>query len=185
CIPIYSRTQKLSKIETLRLARNYIHLMVTILRSPDPLDTVQFAKLLSKGISQGTTNLIAGFLNLNPRTLLPQGYPKPLHYAVFEPIGILPEYRIPSPPPVTAPEECPYGSYMDTSVMTVTSTSQPLEEYAFRFSQNPMENNIAIADDATIRSFDGNLFNGFGASSAKPEDNFISRKSDTSNFQFW
>jgi len=66
-----SRAQhaKLSKIETLRLARNYIQALNRILlseREPTPLE---YAQLLSKGMSQSTTNIIASALNVQPRTL--------------------------------------------------------------------------------------------------------------------
>lgn len=63
-IPIHSRTQKLSKIETLRLARNYIEVLGKIISTPDQvaeeqseseqLSTVDFAKILSVGLSQVT-----------------------------------------------------------------------------------------------------------------------------------
>ncbi|CAL8122929.1 unnamed protein product [Orchesella dallaii] len=105
-IPIHSQTQRLSKIETLRLARNYIRVLGNVLEDSDctdrrqqkpEVDTVQFAKLLSVGLSQGTTNLIAGFLNLNPRTMLPQFYPKPAQYAVFEPNWVMKLYRAATP----------------------------------------------------------------------------------------
>lgn len=41
--------------------------------------------------------MIAGFLNLNPRTFQPQFYPKPAQYAVFEPNWIIKQYRAPNP----------------------------------------------------------------------------------------
>lgn len=71
-VPCYSKTQKLSKIETLRLACNYIGALANILKSGVRPDGVTFAKSLSKGLSQNTMNLVAGCLQLNPRTLLPE-----------------------------------------------------------------------------------------------------------------
>ncbi|XP_077978809.1 uncharacterized protein LOC144434228 [Glandiceps talaboti] len=71
-VPCYSKTQKLSKIETLRLAKNYIAALSSILESDTVPDTVSFAQTLSKGLSQPTTNLVAGCMQLNPRTLLPE-----------------------------------------------------------------------------------------------------------------
>nr|XP_002741053.1 PREDICTED: neurogenic differentiation factor 1-like [Saccoglossus kowalevskii] len=71
-VPCYSKTQKLSKIETLRLAKNYIAALSNILESDTVPDTVSFAQTLSKGLSQPTTNLVAGCMQLNPRTLLPE-----------------------------------------------------------------------------------------------------------------
>ncbi|ESP01573.1 hypothetical protein LOTGIDRAFT_59712, partial [Lottia gigantea] len=71
-VPCYSKTQKLSKIETLRLARNYIFSLADILKNGVRPDSVSFAKSLSKGLSQNTMNMVAGCLQLNPRTLLPE-----------------------------------------------------------------------------------------------------------------
>ena len=78
-VPCYSKTQKLSKIETLRLASNYIGALADILKTGVRPDGVTFAKALSKGLSQNTMNLVAGCLQLNPRTLLPESasYAKP------------------------------------------------------------------------------------------------------------
>lgn len=78
-VPCYSKTQKLSKIETLRLASNYISALADILKTGIRPDGVTFAKSLSKGLSQNTMNLVAGCLQLNPRTLLPESasYAKP------------------------------------------------------------------------------------------------------------
>ena len=78
-VPCYSKTQKLSKIETLRLASNYIGALADILKTGIRPDGVSFAKALSKGLSQNTMNLVAGCLQLNPRTLLPESasYAKP------------------------------------------------------------------------------------------------------------
>lgn len=85
-VPCYSKTQKLSKIETLRLARNYICALSDILKSGVKPDSVAFAKALSKGLSQNTMNMVAGSLQLNPRTLLPEHQlPKPYQYNMFRP----------------------------------------------------------------------------------------------------
>ena len=81
-VPCYSKTQKLSKIETLRLACNYIGALSNILKTGVRPDGVSFAKSLSKGLSQNTMNLVAGCLQLNPRTLLPDNssYSKPYQF---------------------------------------------------------------------------------------------------------
>lgn len=71
-VPCQSKTQKLSKIETLRLARNYINTLSEILAKGVKPDPVSFAKSLAQGLSQNTMNLVAGSLQLNPRTLMPQ-----------------------------------------------------------------------------------------------------------------
>ncbi|KFO34895.1 Neurogenic differentiation factor 2 [Fukomys damarensis] len=56
-VPCYSKTQKLSKIETLRLAKNYIWALSEILRSGKRPDLVSYVQTLCKGLSQPTTNL--------------------------------------------------------------------------------------------------------------------------------
>ncbi|OCT59914.1 neurogenic differentiation factor 2 [Xenopus laevis] len=69
-VPCYSKTQKLSKIETLRLAKNYIWALSEILRSGKRPDLVSYVQNLCKGLSQPTTNLVAGCLQLNSRNFL-------------------------------------------------------------------------------------------------------------------
>eukprot|EP00062_Callorhinchus_milii_P016005 gi/632966851/ref/XP_007899647.1/ PREDICTED: neurogenic differentiation factor 2 [Callorhinchus milii] len=69
-VPCYSKTQKLSKIETLRLAKNYIWALSEILRSGKRPDLVCYVQTLCKGLSQPTTNLVAGCLQLNSRNFI-------------------------------------------------------------------------------------------------------------------
>ncbi|XP_078539950.1 neurogenic differentiation factor 1 [Lissotriton helveticus] len=76
-VPCYSKSQKLSKIETLRLARNYIWALSETLSSGKSPDLVSFVQTLCRGLSQPTTNLVAGCLQLNPRTFLPEQSPDP------------------------------------------------------------------------------------------------------------
>ncbi|KAF7692393.1 neurogenic differentiation factor 6-B isoform 1, partial [Silurus meridionalis] len=64
-VPCYSSAQKLSKIETLRLAKNYIRALSETLSAGTRPDLVAFARTLCKGLSQPTTNLVAGCLQLN------------------------------------------------------------------------------------------------------------------------
>nr|CDJ84869.1 Basic helix-loop-helix dimerisation region bHLH domain containing protein [Haemonchus contortus] len=69
-VPITTQHQKLSKIETLRLARNYIMALQRMLqtgRQPTPLE---YAHQLSIGLSQTTTNMLANLLQVQPRLLL-------------------------------------------------------------------------------------------------------------------
>ncbi|XP_032821678.1 uncharacterized protein LOC116948745 isoform X2 [Petromyzon marinus] len=63
-VPCHSRTQKLSKIETLRLARNYIGALSEILRTGRNTDHGGFARTLCRGLSQPTANLVASCLRL-------------------------------------------------------------------------------------------------------------------------
>uniref|UniRef100_A0A8C4Q6E1 Neuronal differentiation 1 n=1 Tax=Eptatretus burgeri TaxID=7764 RepID=A0A8C4Q6E1_EPTBU len=111
-VPCYSKTQKLSKIETLRLAKNYIWALSEILRSGKSPDLLSFVQTLCKGLSQPTANLVAGCLQLNPRTFLPEQSQEygnlhipPSPYSMH-PYGYHPG-TLPSPPYSTAVE----GSY--------------------------------------------------------------------------
>uniref|UniRef100_A0A3Q3X4Y4 Neurogenic differentiation factor domain-containing protein n=1 Tax=Mola mola TaxID=94237 RepID=A0A3Q3X4Y4_MOLML len=102
------KANKLSKIETLRLAKNYIWALSEILRSGKAPDLMSFVQALCKGLSQPTTNLVAGCLQLNPRTFLPEQTPDlpahltpagavayPGHFSYQSP-GLTP--GLPSPP---------------------------------------------------------------------------------------
>lgn len=63
-MPCYSKTQKLSKIETLRLARNYIWALSEVLENGQSPESHGFVEMLCKGLSQPTSNLVAGCLQL-------------------------------------------------------------------------------------------------------------------------
>ncbi|KAI1292652.1 Neurogenic differentiation factor 4 [Halotydeus destructor] len=49
---------KLSKIETLRIARNYISALTQILETDNKLEPTMFARILCQGLSQATVNII-------------------------------------------------------------------------------------------------------------------------------
>jgi len=68
-VPCFARSQKLSKIETLRLARNYIAALADILDRDARPDSLTFARALARGLSQSTSNLVASSLQVNPRAL--------------------------------------------------------------------------------------------------------------------
>lgn len=68
-IPCFSFAQKLSKIETLRLAKNYIQALTQMISSDQLPDNAQFAQLLCQGLSPNTMNLVAATLSLNPHAL--------------------------------------------------------------------------------------------------------------------
>lgn len=57
--------QRLSKIDTLRLARNYIETMTHILKDGREPDALDYARMLAKDLSQGTVNMIAGHLQVS------------------------------------------------------------------------------------------------------------------------
>lgn len=63
-MPCHSKTQKLSKIETLRLARNYICALSEALEGGLSTESRAFMETLCKGLSQPTTNLVAGCLQI-------------------------------------------------------------------------------------------------------------------------
>ncbi|XP_071391389.1 neurogenic differentiation factor 4-like [Centroberyx affinis] len=65
-MPCHSKTQKLSKIETLRLARNYICALSEALEGGQSTESRAFMETLCKGLSQPTSNLVAGCLQLGP-----------------------------------------------------------------------------------------------------------------------
>jgi hypothetical protein len=71
-IPCFSLSQKLSKIETLRLAKNYIEALSEMIQNDHMPDNTHFAQLLCKGLSPNTMNLVAATLCLNPRILQQQ-----------------------------------------------------------------------------------------------------------------
>ncbi|XP_034028612.1 neurogenic differentiation factor 6-A-like [Thalassophryne amazonica] len=64
-VPCYSKTQKLSKIETLRLAKNYIWALSEILSTGKRPDLLTFVHTLCKGLSQPTSSLLARCLQLH------------------------------------------------------------------------------------------------------------------------
>ena len=84
-VPCYSKTQKLSKIETLRLARNYIAALADVLKKGERPPPLVFAKALADGLSQNTVNLVAGCLQINPRALMAE--------AGFLPPPVLPHQK--------------------------------------------------------------------------------------------
>ncbi|KAF7260011.1 hypothetical protein EG68_02688 [Paragonimus skrjabini miyazakii] len=69
-IPTFSATQRLSKIETLRLAKNYIRSLSDILTQSEPPSALELACTLTDGLSQNTSNLVATTLQVSPRALM-------------------------------------------------------------------------------------------------------------------
>ncbi|KAK0416863.1 hypothetical protein QR680_012723 [Steinernema hermaphroditum] len=69
-VPLTTQHQKLSKIETLRLARNYIDALNLMLSSGKQPSNLEYAHILSNGLSQTTTNLIASLMHVQPRLLI-------------------------------------------------------------------------------------------------------------------
>ena len=82
-IPCFSLSQKLSKIETLRLAKNYIEALSEMVQNDQIPDNTHFAQLLCKGLSPNTMNLVAATLCLNPRILQQQQQQQQQQHANF------------------------------------------------------------------------------------------------------
>lgn len=84
-----SAPQKLSKIETLRLARNYIVAMSKTLQEGKPMDMTRFINILSRELSQTTANLLSGTLqnmssNYHYRAFYSNGFSGPIDENIQE-----------------------------------------------------------------------------------------------------
>lgn len=66
-MPVQCKSHKLSKIDTLRLARNYIVALSCVVQGTS--DPLVFAQNLTQGIGQSTCNIIANSLNASLRNL--------------------------------------------------------------------------------------------------------------------
>ncbi|KAM4024238.1 neurogenic differentiation factor 1 [Anomaloglossus baeobatrachus] len=144
-VPCYSKTQKLSKIETLRLAKNYIWALSEILRSGKSPDLVSFVQTLCKGLSQPTTNLVAGCLQLNPRTFLPeQNQDMPPHMQAASASFPLHPYPYQSPG-LPSP---PYGTMDSSHIFQV-------KPHSYGVALEPFFESTVT--DCTSPSFDGPL----------------------------
>uniref|UniRef100_A0A3Q2Z9A2 BHLH domain-containing protein n=1 Tax=Hippocampus comes TaxID=109280 RepID=A0A3Q2Z9A2_HIPCM len=103
-MPCHSKTQKLSKIETLRLARNYICALSAALEGGLSMESRAFMETLCKGLSQPTTNLVAGCLQLGPAPGV-GGRPDDRVRPPPVPLGGMASYASPGLP------SPPYGSF--------------------------------------------------------------------------
>ncbi|KAJ4932808.1 hypothetical protein JOQ06_029650 [Pogonophryne albipinna] len=125
-VPCYSKTQKLSKIETLRLAKNYIWALSEILRSGKAPDLMSFVQALCKGLSQPTTNLVAGCLQLNPRTFLPEQMSEPSVHLPPPGAATYPgHYSYQSPGLTAGLPSPPYGTMEPSHIFHQVKGQQP------------------------------------------------------------
>jgi hypothetical protein len=76
--------QKLSKIETLRLAHNYILALSQILAEGRPMEGSRLLHVLARGLSQATANLLASSLGLGPVHCQVQSHIKEYRLALLE-----------------------------------------------------------------------------------------------------
>ncbi|XP_068123405.1 neurogenic differentiation factor 4 [Hyperolius riggenbachi] len=100
-MPCYSKTQKLSKIETLRLARNYIWALSEVLERGQTTEEKGFLEMLCKGLSQPTSNLVAGCLQLGPQSMFMEKHEDKPHMCDSSITGHAYSYQspgLPSPP---------------------------------------------------------------------------------------
>uniref|UniRef100_A0A9J2PRS0 BHLH domain-containing protein n=2 Tax=Ascaris TaxID=6251 RepID=A0A9J2PRS0_ASCLU len=129
CVPLTTQHQKLSKIETLRLARNYIAALNYILHSGSQPSALEYAHMLSDGMSQTTTNLIASLLHVQPRLLVvAQQHTPPKHYDTVSAFPLIqsssPNEAYFSPtyaPPTTCKSTVPYPAPMELPSQCATS----------------------------------------------------------------
>nr|XP_005999362.1 PREDICTED: neurogenic differentiation factor 4 [Latimeria chalumnae] len=140
-MPCYSKTQKLSKIETLRLARNYIWALSETLETGQSPEGKSFIEMLCKGLSQPTTNLVAGCLQLGPQSLLyekPEEKPQVCEAAIAGHAFSYQSPGLPSPP---------YGN-MDTHLLHLKShTFKGMAEPSF----------VSHTTDCTTPPYEGPL----------------------------
>lgn len=60
-----NRAAKLSKIETLRLARNYVHILIEALHTGRPIEPLIYISTLAQGLSQATASQLGAQLQIN------------------------------------------------------------------------------------------------------------------------
>ncbi|XP_028848799.1 neurogenic differentiation factor 4 [Denticeps clupeoides] len=125
-MPCYSKTQKLSKIETLRLARNYIWALSEVLESGQSPESHGFVEMLCKGLSQPTSNLVAGCLQLGAAPVLLGKLDKKcggpgtdLGGQAAHPLSSYPSPGLPSPP---------YGSLEASHLLNLKGFKGPAYE---------------------------------------------------------
>ncbi|XP_061612463.1 neurogenic differentiation factor 2-like [Phyllopteryx taeniolatus] len=150
-VPCYSKTQKLSKIETLRLAKNYILALGEILRNGKRPDVVGYVQMLCKGLSQPTTNLVAGCLQLNTRNFLSEpdaarfhvpGSPFPLHpysasSASYRCRLAGPDYRAPAGAGVLNPRGPSYASGFEAAYPPGAASPDYLQSPDYEGQRSP------------------------------------------------
>ncbi|PIO61303.1 Helix-loop-helix DNA-binding domain protein, partial [Teladorsagia circumcincta] len=123
-IPITAQHQKLSKIETLRLARNYILALQRILQTGQPPSPLEYAHQLSIGLSQTTTNMLATLLQVHPRLLLGSGSAPPCMEAAYQPP---PHFLPPNSPYI---DDCfPPSSYPEDRATKLTLEADDVETH--------------------------------------------------------
>ncbi|XP_043939800.1 neurogenic differentiation factor 4 [Protopterus annectens] len=129
-MPCYSKTQKLSKIETLRLARNYIWALSEVLENGQYPEGKNFIEMLCKGLSQPTTNIVAGCLQMGSQPLYIEKLEEKAHICESLVAGQNFTYQSPGLP------SPPYGN-MDTHLLHIKQPGfKKLAEPSF-VSQTP------------------------------------------------
>ncbi|CAF1251401.1 unnamed protein product [Rotaria magnacalcarata] len=157
-IPCFSLSQKLSKIETLRLARNYIEALGEIIQNDQIPDNTHFAQLLCKGLSPNTMNLVAATLCLNPRVLQQQqqqqhGSPYPTNMVTMDETYMLSSMH----PRVRNPLEfinLKKGNQQPRIANTQNNLTSESEDDAMICSSSSYDQTSSYGNDATNSSVD-------------------------------
>lgn len=71
-LPLQNGPQKLSKIETLRFALNYIEALAQMLSQGQTTDRLRLAWQLCRGMSQSTANLVHSYLGITSAVCVEQ-----------------------------------------------------------------------------------------------------------------
>ncbi|OTF83950.1 neurogenin-1-like protein [Euroglyphus maynei] len=79
------KIQKLSKIETLRLARNYLILLTEMLQSQSSIDNLMMGQILAYGLGQQSLNSLSVQMNFSSARMLSQ--PSPEVQQIFAKFG--------------------------------------------------------------------------------------------------
>ncbi|KAI6177410.1 Neurogenic differentiation factor 1 [Aphelenchoides bicaudatus] len=132
-VPLTMQHQKLSKIETLRLARNYITALSQMLYCEKESNALEQAQILSNGMSQPTTNLIASLYNVQPRLLLVSQQEAKMRKSDHQQMQIKSEHVIYNQ--ASDQQQCTLSSASETESFTDMPYQMPNHYYQFPMQQ--------------------------------------------------
>ena len=150
-----STSHKLSKIDTLRLAHNYIAALSESLRTNRSSDHPMFLRTLCEGLSQSTANMVSGSLNSNhvtPDLQRREQYHQHHHLQHQNADSPSPMDQSPSPPSSQSgnqQQSPPPSHYYPTSPQTV----HDLTAAGLAYSQSgPMYNSTPVASPGEVNT---------------------------------